>query len=134
MGLSQPLCVCVQLALAVRQREVTDNVLGEMPADLGCVNIADNDRGLLEDLSQEAIIAMDSDYIFVVLQGADSSRAQETLEKTLLNNPAWGNLWAVRKGRFYTLDHAPYNLKPNARWGESYECLADILYPKGESS
>ena len=37
-------------------------------------------------------------------------------------------LRAVEEGRFYTLEHRLYNLKPNARWGEAYEQLADILY------
>lgn len=105
-----------------------DNVLGEMLADLGCVNIADSDGALLEDLSLEAIIAGDPDYIFAVLQGADPSAAQATLEAALLSNPAWAGLRAVEEGRFYTLDHRLYNLKPNARWGESYEKLAEILY------
>lgn len=106
-----------------------DNVLGEMLADLGCVNIADADGTLLKSLSLEAIIAADPDYIFAVLQGSDPTDARQTLETTLLSNPAWGQLTAVREGRFYTLDHALYNLKPNARWGEAYEKLADILYP-----
>lgn len=105
-----------------------DNVLGEMLADLGCVNIADSDGALLEDLSLEAIIAGDPDYIFAVLQGADPSAAQATLEAALLSNPAWAGLRAVEEGHFYTLDHHLYNLKPNARWGESYEKLAEILY------
>lgn len=105
-----------------------DNVLGEMLADLGCVNIADGDGALLENLSLEAIIEGDPDYIFAVLQGADPSAAQATLEAALLSNPAWAGLRAVEEGRFYTLDHRLYNLKPNARWGESYEKLADILY------
>ena len=106
-----------------------DNVLGEMLADLGCVNIADADGTLLKSLSLEAIIAAEPDYIFAVLQGSDPTDARQTLETTLLSNPAWGQLTAVREGRFYTLDHALYNLKPNARWGEAYEKLADILYP-----
>lgn len=105
-----------------------DNVLGEMLADLGCVNIADSDASLLEDLSVEAIIAAEPDYIFCVLQGSDPTDAMATLEKTLLSNPAWGELKAVREGRFYTLEHELYNLKPNARWGEAYEKLAGILY------
>ena len=105
-----------------------DNVLGEMLADLGCVNIADSEGGLLENLSIEAIMAADPDYIFAVLQGADSTDAKKTLERTLLSNPAWEHLSAVKNGRFYTLDHRLYNLKPNARWGEAYEALADILY------
>lgn len=107
-------------------------VLGEMLAALGCVNIADSDASLLEDLSLEAIIAADPDYIFVALQGSDPTKAMATLESTLLSNPAWGELTAVKEGRFYTMEQALYNLKPNARWGEAYEKLADILYPQGQ--
>jgi len=106
-----------------------DTVLGEMLADLDTVNIADSRDTLLEQLSIEAILQADPDYIFAVLQGADSVPAQKTLEQTLLSNPAWQSLTAVREGRFFVLDHALYNLKPNARWGEAYEKLADILYP-----
>ena len=104
------------------------SVLGEMLADLGCVNIADG-VGLLENLSLEGILAGDPDYIFAVLQGADAAAAQASLDGALLSNPAWSGLRAVREGRFITLDHRLYNLKPNARWGEAYEKLADILYP-----
>ena len=107
-------------------------VLGEMLAALGCVNIADSDASLLEELSLEAIIAADPDYIFVALQGSDPTKAMATLEATLLSNPAWENLTAVREGRFYTMEQTLYNLKPNARWGEAYEKLADILYPQGQ--
>ena len=107
-----------------------DNVLGEMLAALGCVNVADSDSSLLEDLSLEAVIKADPDYIFAVLQGSDPTDAMATLEQTLLSNPAWGGLTAVREGRFHTLEHELYNLKPNARWGEAYEKLADILYPQ----
>ena len=36
---------------------------------------------------------------------------------------------AVREGRVYDMDPQLYNLKPNHRWGEAYEKLADLLYP-----
>ena len=106
------------------------SVLGEMLADLGCVNVADRDGALLENLSLEAVIAADPDYIFAVLQGADESKARAVLAGALLDHPAWSGLRAVKEGRFYTLDNKLYNLKPNARWGEAYEKLADILYPE----
>ena len=106
----------------------TDFLLGEMLAGLGCVNVADG-SSMLEDLSLEVVIAADPDYIFVVLQGADPTRAQATLDGSLLSNPAWSTLRAVREGNFYTLEHSLYNLKPNARWGDAYEKLAEILYP-----
>ena len=103
------------------------SVLGEMLADFGCENVADG-SGLLENVSLEAIMEAEPDYIFAVLQGADKEAAQRTLEQTLLKNPAWASLRAVREEHFYTMDYRLYNLKPNARWGEAYEGLADILY------
>lgn len=105
-------------------------VLGEMLADLGCVNIADSETGLLETLSMETILAEDPDHIFVVLQGSDQEKVEQTLEKSLLSNPAWDQLTAVREGRYHVMDQRLYNVKPNARWGEAYEQLADILYPE----
>lgn len=105
------------------------SVLGEMLAAMDCVNVADQDGSLLEQLSMEAILAADPDYIFVVLQSADPKDAQEILESTLLRNPAWATLTAVENGRYFIMDPNLYNLKPNERWGEAYEKLADILYP-----
>lgn len=105
------------------------SVLGEMLANLGCTNIADSEDSLLEQLSIESILLCDPDYIFVVLQGSDPTDAQAILETTLLHNPAWASLTAVQEGRYYVMDQNLYNMKPNERWGEAYEKLADILYP-----
>ena len=105
-------------------------VLGEMLAAMGCVNIADSETGLLETLSMETILTEDPDHIFVVLQGSDTTKAEQTLEVSLLSNPAWNELTAVREGRYHVMDQRLYNVKPNARWGEAYEKLADILYPE----
>lgn len=106
-----------------------DSVLGEMLSDLGCVNIADSAASLLEELSLEVILEQDPDFIFVVVQGSDPTAAEKLLDDTLLSNPAWQELTAVREGRYYVMDNQLYNLKPNARWGEAYENLAQILYP-----
>ncbi len=73
---------------------------------------------------------LDPEYIFVVLQSAKPNEAEIMLENTLLSNPAWNTLSAVKEGRYHIMDPNLYNLKPNARWGEAYEKLADILYPK----
>ena len=107
-----------------------DSVLGEMLTDLGCVNIADSADSLLEELSMEIILQQDPDHIFVVLQGSDTKKVEQTLEQSLLSNPAWDELTAVREGRYHVMDQRLYNVKPNARWGEAYEKLADILYPE----
>ena len=129
---SSPKVLYIRAAASVIKVKGSEgSVLGEMLADLGCVNVADSDNSLLENLSIEGIIAADPDYIFAVYQGSDKEAAQAALEETLLNNPAWANLRAVRENRFHVLDHTLYNVKPNARWGEAYEKLADILYPAG---
>ena len=107
-----------------------NTVLGEMLADLGCVNIADSETSLLESLSMETILACDPEYIFVVLQGSDPTDAEITLQNALLSDPAWNSLTAVKEGRLYYMDQQLYNVKPHARWGEAYEKLADILYPE----
>ena len=105
-----------------------NSVLGEMLAALGCVNIADSDASLLEELSMEAILAADPERIFIVMQGSDQEKVRQTLESAVLSNPAWQQLSAVKNGRVYYMDQQLYNLKPNARWGEAYEKLAEILY------
>ncbi len=112
-----------------RVKNSEGSVLGEMLADLGAVNIADSETSLLENLSMEAILAQDPEFIFVVLQSTDPAVARGVMEQTLLRDPAWQSLSAVREGRFYILDQTLYNLKPNDRWGEAYEKLAQILYP-----
>ncbi|MBO7251000.1 MAG: ABC transporter substrate-binding protein, partial [Oscillospiraceae bacterium] len=48
-----------------------DNVLGEMLASLGCVNIADSDTSLLENISIERILELDPDFIFIAQRGDD---------------------------------------------------------------
>ena len=113
----------------VKVKNSQGSVLGEMLADLDCRNIADGGNGLLEQLSMEVILREDPDYIFVVLQSADPGAAEQVLQETLLENPAWNTLTAVREGRFHVLDQTLYNLKPNERWGEAYVQLAELLYP-----
>ena len=112
----------------VKVKSSRDTVLGTMLADLGAVNIADSDTALLEDLSLEQIMADDPQYIFAVYQGSDQEAAQKVMEQTLKSNPAWNSLTAVQEDRYYVMDKTLYHLKPNERWGEAYQQLADILY------
>lgn len=106
----------------------SDTMTGAMLKDLGCRNIADDDNGLLENLSLEAIIQEDPDFIFVTTQGASTEAAEKTLAESLQSNPAWGELSAVKNGRYILLPKNLFHYKPNNRWGESYAMLAQILY------
>lgn len=101
-------------------------VLGEMLNDLGCINIADSDETLLENLSVESIIRQEPYRIFSVSMGDDTA-AQKNLSKTMEENPAWGKLDAVAQSRLHIMDRKLFNLKPNANWGKAYEELVEIL-------
>lgn len=113
---------------AIRAKGSEGNIGGEMLADLGCINIADSDNSLLEDLSMEAVITANPDIILITTQGNDTEAIQKNVEETLLNNPAWAALEAVKTGKYFMLEKELYNLKPNARWGEAYEKLEKILF------
>ena len=116
-------------ASSVKVKTSTGTVGGEILKDLDTVNIADSNKSL-EDLSMEAILLEDPDYIFVTVQGSDVDKALENVNKLLISNPAWNSLTAVKNNNYYVLDKMLYNSKPNAKWGEAYKKLADIIYPK----
>ena len=114
-------------ASGVRAKNSQGTVLGQMLQALGCINIADSDETLLENLSLEHILLEDPDHIFIVQQGDDTQAAQAQLDRFFAENPAWSGLTAVAQGRVHRLDKQLYNLKPNARWGEAYLHLEDLL-------
>ncbi|MFT4107476.1 MAG: ABC transporter substrate-binding protein [Lacrimispora sp.] len=112
----------------VKAKGSVGNVGSEILRELGCVNIADSDESRLEDINMEVIVAEDPDYIFVTTQGENTEQAIKVVEDLLLTDPAWNSLTAVKNGKYHVLDKRLYNSKPNAKWGEAYEQLADILY------
>ena len=111
----------------VKAKGSQGTILGEMLADMGCINIADSDTSLLENLSVEAVIRENPHHIFVVTMGSNDEKAKQTLENMIKGNPAWSTLDAVQSGRLYIMDKTLFNLKPNVRFAEAYEILADIL-------
>ena len=104
----------------------SNTMVGQMLKEFGCVNIADSDTGLLTDLSLEAIVREDPDYIFISCMG-DVEEGVAMLESTLAANPVWDTLQAVENGHCHYLEKELFHYKPNARWGESYETLAELL-------
>ena len=105
-----------------------DNLAGVMLEEMGCVNIADRQPSLLEEVTLEAIVAENPEYVLISIMGADIDAALQSVEQTLGQNTAWQALDAVQAGRVYVLPKELFHYKPNARWGESYAYLAHILY------
>ena len=117
---------------SVKAKNSEGTILGEMLKDLGCINIADSDETLLENLSVESVIRQEPYRIFVVTMGNDTEKAMDNLSQMMGENPAWGTLEAVRENRLYVMDRKLFNNKPNAKWAESYEKLSEILLEKDE--
>lgn len=111
----------------VKAKNSEGTVLGEMLSDLGCINIADSDKSLLENLSIESILKSDPYRIFIVTMGDDTDAARNSLSRIMKENPAWNDLGAVKENRMYFMDKKLFNLKPNARWADAYEQLYEIL-------
>lgn len=115
-------------ATSIRAKGNSGNVLGEMLESLGCVNIADTNESLLENLSVEGILLQNPEFILIVQSGDDTEGTKRNIEAMFDENPLWNELDAVKNGQVHILDKHLYNLKPNARWAEAYEKLAEILY------
>ena len=114
----------------VKAKGSKGTILGEMLADMGCINIADSAESLLENLSVEAVIREQPYHIFVVTMGSNTEAAKKSLENMMKENPAWNTLEAVRSERLHVMDKTLFNLKPNDRWAESYGILYEKLTRK----
>lgn len=115
---------------SIKAKGSEGTILGEMLSDIGCINIADSDKTLLESLSIESIILGDPYHIFAVAMGSDNEAAKEILDSMIEENPAWETLSAVQEGRVHMMDKILFNLKPNERWGEAYRRLYETLTGK----
>lgn len=105
-----------------------DHLAGVMLQDLGCTNLVDLHPSLLEELSLEAIVMEDPDWILVSVMGGDEEAALNALNETLGKNPAFQMLTAVQEGRMQVLPRDLFHYKPNARWAESYGFLYEMLF------
>lgn len=114
-------------ASAVHVKNSEGVVLGAMLKNLGCINIADSDATLLENLSVERILEADPDFIFVVQQGDNAEGTREYVRGFLEEHPAWAQLTAVKKGNVHFMEKNLFGLKPNHRWGQAYQIVEDIL-------
>ena len=114
-------------ASAVHVKNSEGVVLGKLLKDLGCINIADSDATLLENLSIEKILEADPDHIFIVQQGDDPEGMKRYVNQFFGEHPAWSQLTAVKENNVHFMEKRLFSLKPNHRWGEAYEIVEEIL-------
>ena len=128
-GSDKPEVLFVRAFSSGAKAKKDDNLTCRILEDLGTVNIASKHPSLLEELSIEKIIEEDPDFIFVTTMG-NTEKAVEALKNGIEKNPAWSNLSAVKNDRYIILPKELFHYKPNAKWGESYKYLAEIIYPE----
>ena len=97
-----------------------------MLKDLGTHNIAEKAPVLLDGLSTEEILLSDPDFILFTTMGDEA--AGQSYMQSLLQDPVWQTLTAVKEGRVYQLPKELFQYKPNARWDEAYAYLIELLY------
>lgn len=117
---------------SIRAKNSQGTMLGTMLQDFGCINIADSDRTLLENLSLESIALQNPDKIFFVQTGDDMDEVKANAEAFMKDNPLWYELDAVKNGEVYFMEKRLYNMKPNALFSDAYKKLEEILYGQGQ--
>jgi iron complex transport system substrate-binding protein len=100
---------------------------GRILTELGAENLADSNPSLLSEFSLEGLIAAEPDYIFVLPMGNSADATAANLA-TLEGNPAWGDIKAVKDGKYFKVDQEHFLYKPNNHWDESYQIVFDRLY------
>lgn len=114
------------------QANTSNTVVGGMIDALNAINIVDtweNTTGAERlDINLETVFAANPDIIIVQCHaGAEAAQAQ--VEELYGDNPVWQSLDAVKNGRVYYLEKTLFHNKPNSRFAEAYQKLAEILYP-----
>lgn len=97
-----------------------------MLKELGTFNIAEKAPVLLDGLSTEEILLSDPDFILFTTMGDEEAGA--AYMQSLVEDPVWQTLTAVKEGRVYQLPKELFQYKPNARWAEAYAYLIELLY------
>ena len=97
-----------------------------MLKELGTFNIAEKAPILLDGLSTEEILLSDPDFILFTTMGDES--AGLAYMDSLISDPVWQTLSAVQGGNVHPLPKELFQYKPNARWGEAYRYLIELLY------
>ena len=109
-----------------KAKNASNHFVCQMLQNLGAKNIADSAPVLLDGLSTEAVVFSDPDFILFTTMGDES--AGTAYMESLLADPVWQTLTAVKTGQVHQLPKELFQYKPNSRWPEAYAYLIHLLY------
>lgn len=110
---------------ATKAKTAKENFVCAMLNELGTYNIAEKAPVLLDGLSFEEILTSNPKYIFISTMG-DEKAAKAYMDE-VMKKDGWQQLDAVKNGRYTYLSKDLFQFKPNAKWDEAYQILADYL-------
>lgn len=113
-------------ASSTKAKNAEQHFAAAMISELGANNIADNAPVLLDGLSIEEILISQPEIIFISTMG-DEKAAVGNIE-LMFSEKTWQSVDAVKNGRYYFLPKELFQYKPNSRWAEAYEYLAELIY------
>lgn len=126
---SQPSLLFVRAgstAKYTKAKTAENHFVCKMLKDLGTFNIAEKAPILLDGLSTEEILLSDPDAILFTTMGDES--AGTAYMDSLVTDPVWQTITAVKTGNVHQLPKELFQYKPNARWDEAYKYLIQLLY------
>lgn len=114
------------------EANTSSTVVGGMVTAMKAVNIVDdwqNTEGADRlTINLETVFAANPDIIIIQCH-AGTDAAKKQVEETYGDNAVWNSLNAVKNGKVFYLEKTLFHNKPNSRFAEAYQKLAEILYP-----
>jgi iron complex transport system substrate-binding protein len=104
------------------------NWVPELIAMLGAVDVLGTAGEHSGWITFDDLQAADPEVIVIAPCGFDLSRTKAEMSP-LAEHPSWRDLRAVRNGRVYVADGNAYFNRPGPRLVESFEILAETIYP-----
>ena len=115
------------------QANTSNTVVGGMISAMNAVNIVDTWENASSaerlEINLETVFSANPDIIIVQCHAGEDD-AKALVESTYGSNPVWQSLKAVQDGKVYYLEKSLFHNKPNSRFAEAYQKLAEILYPE----
>ena len=124
-GSSHPSVVCIEWIAPLM---AAGNWMPELIEMLGGINLFGTAGEHSPWMSWEALRQKDPDILVIMPCGWDMEKSSQEM-KTLVSQPGWGDLKAVRQARVYLTDGNQFFNRPGPRLVESLEILAEIMYP-----
>lgn len=125
--------VCILFASTRYVKVETQNTnIGDFCRRLNAVNIYQEttiEGATRVELSLEYIVEQDPDVIFVTTMG-DVDKCKARVEQDVTSSDIWGDLTAVKNGRFHYLDKSYSIYKPNRFYPVAIKTVAELLYPE----